>query len=256
MSGQPVPSQLDQVLPRFYVQKAGPYHPFGRIRIAPFGKGGLRILAESGYTKTLDSRISAALSANGEASRDTLTALIAEANNSIRIANTVIETETPSLLDLDNDDPDRSRELIASNKLKIERLTLAIPQLQSRIGWLSFCNEEGRPEGPHDTYSPNNERPCATYRRSHDAASVSAFRSNLLPRTTSRRFRDRARNPWARLEQDHTNLCRLVEPASQSGIQPISAQAARGSQVAASKKEAARVKAHANAKASSCQRVA
>ena len=134
MSGQPVPSQLDQVLPRFYVQKAGPYHPFGRIRIAPFGKGGLRILAESGYTKTLDSRISAALSANGEASRDTLTALIAEANNSIRIANTVIETETPSLLDLDNDDPDRSRELIASNKLKIERLTLAIPQLQSRIG--------------------------------------------------------------------------------------------------------------------------
>ena len=50
MSGQPVPSQLDQVLPRFYVQKAGPYHPFGRIRIAPFGKGGLRILAESGYT--------------------------------------------------------------------------------------------------------------------------------------------------------------------------------------------------------------
>jgi hypothetical protein len=36
-------------LPRFYVQKAGPYHPFGRIRIAPFGKGGLRILAESGY---------------------------------------------------------------------------------------------------------------------------------------------------------------------------------------------------------------
>src|SRR4249919_2782032 len=49
MSGRPVPSQLDQVLPRFYVQKAGPYHPFGRIRIAPFGKGGLRILAESGY---------------------------------------------------------------------------------------------------------------------------------------------------------------------------------------------------------------
>ena len=38
MSGQPVPSQLDQVLPRFYVQN-GPYHPFGKIRIAPFGKG-------------------------------------------------------------------------------------------------------------------------------------------------------------------------------------------------------------------------
>ena len=52
MSGRPVPSQLDQVLPRFYVQKAGPYHPFGRIRIAPFGKGGLRILAEWGIHTT------------------------------------------------------------------------------------------------------------------------------------------------------------------------------------------------------------
>ena len=53
MSGRPVPSQLDQVLPQFYVQKAGPYHPFGRIRIAPFGKGGLRVLAESKYIKEI-----------------------------------------------------------------------------------------------------------------------------------------------------------------------------------------------------------
>ena len=50
MSGRPVPSQLDQVLPQFYIQKAGPYHPFGKIRIAPFGKGGLPILSQkSGY---------------------------------------------------------------------------------------------------------------------------------------------------------------------------------------------------------------
>jgi hypothetical protein len=40
-------------LPRFSVQKPGPYHPFGRIRIAPFGKGVLRILGESGYTNGL-----------------------------------------------------------------------------------------------------------------------------------------------------------------------------------------------------------
>src|SRR5450759_3137435 len=50
MSGRSVPSQLDQVLPRFSVQKPGPYHPFGRIRIAPFGKGVLRILGESAYS--------------------------------------------------------------------------------------------------------------------------------------------------------------------------------------------------------------
>src|SRR5450759_4889925 len=52
MSGRSVPSQLDQVLPRFSVQKPGPYHPFGRIRIAPFGKGVLRILGESAYTNS------------------------------------------------------------------------------------------------------------------------------------------------------------------------------------------------------------
>src|ERR1022692_1799177 len=50
MSGRSVPSQLDQVLPRFSVQKPGSYHPFGRIRIAPFGKGVLRILGESAYS--------------------------------------------------------------------------------------------------------------------------------------------------------------------------------------------------------------
>src|SRR5450759_4839816 len=50
MSRRPVPSQLDQVLPRFSVQKPGSYHLSGRIRIAPFGKGVLRILVESGYT--------------------------------------------------------------------------------------------------------------------------------------------------------------------------------------------------------------
>ena len=49
MSRRPVPSQLDQVLPRFAVQKAGSYHSLGRIRIAPFGKEFLRILWESGY---------------------------------------------------------------------------------------------------------------------------------------------------------------------------------------------------------------
>ena len=84
-------------------------------------------------TLKLDARIVQALAANGEASRDVLVALIDEATLSIDIARKVIETEEPSLLDLENETPDKSRELIASNKLKIERLTLALPQLQSRI---------------------------------------------------------------------------------------------------------------------------
>src|SRR5271166_6057925 len=49
MGGRPVARQLDQVLPRFAVEEAGPYHPTGRIRFAPFRKGLFRKLTESGY---------------------------------------------------------------------------------------------------------------------------------------------------------------------------------------------------------------
>ena len=84
-------------------------------------------------TPKLDARIVQALAANGEANRDVLVALIDEATLTIELAQKVIEVEEPSLVDLENSDPDKSRELIASNKLKIERLTLALPQLQSRI---------------------------------------------------------------------------------------------------------------------------
>src|SRR5271166_629574 len=39
MRSRPVPSQLDQVVPRFSVQEAGADHATGRIRPGPFGKG-------------------------------------------------------------------------------------------------------------------------------------------------------------------------------------------------------------------------
>ena len=84
-------------------------------------------------TPKLDARIVAALTANGEASRDTLIALIDEATLSIDLARKVIEVEEPSLLDLDNDDPDKSQARLASAKLKIERLTKALPLLQQRV---------------------------------------------------------------------------------------------------------------------------
>ena len=48
--------------------------------------------------------------------------------------------------------------------------------------------------------------------------------------------------PRSRLEQDHTHLCGLIEPASQPGIQPVPVQAARGPQADALEKEAAEVK--------------
>jgi hypothetical protein len=82
---------------------------------------------------TLDSKIASALAANGDASRDVLVALITEATDAIAMAQTVIEAETPRLLDLSNLEPDKSRQLIESSKLRVERMTLAITQLRARI---------------------------------------------------------------------------------------------------------------------------
>ena len=83
--------------------------------------------------KSLDAKIASALAANGEASRDTLVELIAEAYAAIDMARVVIEAETPRLLDLSNLEPDKSRQLIESSKLSIERLTRAIRRLQERV---------------------------------------------------------------------------------------------------------------------------
>lgn len=78
--------------------------------------------------QSLEQRISAALKSNGEANRDTLFALWEEAFAEINRLNETIATEEPRLLDINNDDPDASRELIASSKLHIERLSKAITE--------------------------------------------------------------------------------------------------------------------------------
>jgi hypothetical protein len=50
MRRRPVARQFNQVLPRFAVKEAAPYHADGRIRLAPFGKGVFRVLRESEYS--------------------------------------------------------------------------------------------------------------------------------------------------------------------------------------------------------------
>ena len=84
-------------------------------------------------SKSLDAKIATALSANGEANRDTLANLIREATKAVEMANIVITAETPRLHDIANSDPDKSQELIASSQLRVERLTKAITQLQARV---------------------------------------------------------------------------------------------------------------------------
>ena len=83
--------------------------------------------------KSLDARISQALQSNGNADRDALANLLDELFDELGELEELIKVETPRILDLSNPDPDASTTAVASAKLKIERLNLAIPQLQQRI---------------------------------------------------------------------------------------------------------------------------
>ena len=82
-------------------------------------------MADKTKTRSLDSTIASALSANGAASRDMLALLVSKAIAAIGEAQLVIDAETPKLHNIENDDPDATRQLIESNKLRVERLTLS-----------------------------------------------------------------------------------------------------------------------------------
>ena len=82
---------------------------------------------------SLDAKIAAALAADGNADRAALVDLIRDAPAAIELAQTTIATEQPRLLDIDNLDPDTTRQLINSARLRIDRLSLAIPRLQERV---------------------------------------------------------------------------------------------------------------------------
>ena len=99
-------------------------------------------------TKSLDVRISQSLQSNGSADRDMLASLLDESFDEIGTLEELIKIETPHIMDLSNTDPDKSTMAVTSAKLRIERLTLAIPQLQQRIAAidaetaLKECNKE------------------------------------------------------------------------------------------------------------------
>jgi hypothetical protein len=82
---------------------------------------------------TLDSRIAAALSANGKASKDDLVALVAEAEQAIAAARDTIATEGERALDITNDDPDASDAAIQKAERNLARLDKALPLLRDRI---------------------------------------------------------------------------------------------------------------------------
>ena len=117
-----------------------------------------------------------------------------------------------------------------------------LPRLGADVNGHLFVTEKGSRKSQATLTVQIIDAIAQAYRHSHDAASVPAFRGDILSRGPSGRFRDGARDARSRLEQDHTHLCGLIKPASQPGIQPISVQAARGPQADAAREEAARVK--------------
>ena len=113
-----------------------------------FATRGEKVVADK--TKTTKSLDAHALVANGEANRDTLATLINEAVEAIEMARVVIEAETPRLLDIENDDPDQSLQLIESSKLRIDRLAAAIPRLQQRVDQLDLTAKQTSWNGEAD----------------------------------------------------------------------------------------------------------
>ena len=85
-------------------------------------------------TKSLGARIAAALATNGKADRDTLTTLWTEAADEVNALQATIAAEETHLADIAADDPDKSTEVIASSRRRIERLTKVIhEELRPRV---------------------------------------------------------------------------------------------------------------------------
>ena len=91
-------------------------------------------MAEDKPNKSLGARIAAALLNGEEADRDTLTALWTEVADESDALREAIKVEEARLQDIANPDPDKSAAVIASAKLRIERLGKVIhEQLEPRV---------------------------------------------------------------------------------------------------------------------------
>lgn len=86
----------------------------------------------NGATASLDKRVAAAL-ADTDITKNELIALVDEANAAIKAAEQTIQVESERELDLQNDDPDKSDELIRKSKRLVARFTKAIPELAKKI---------------------------------------------------------------------------------------------------------------------------
>ena len=84
-------------------------------------------------TATLDARLAAALSANGEADKGTLVALVTEAESAIAAAQETIEIESERLVDIGNPDPEASDAAIRKAERTVARLDKAVQLLKARI---------------------------------------------------------------------------------------------------------------------------
>ena len=93
-------------------------------------------------TQSLDARLADAIKANGEADRSTFVALRDEAASTIDELRATIETEEARILDLTNPDPDQSITVVASARLRIQRLTTAIPRLEQRIAAIDVAAQQ------------------------------------------------------------------------------------------------------------------
>jgi len=81
----------------------------------------------------MSSKLAIALAANGSTGKNDLVALVSEVEATLLAARETIALEEDRILDLANETPDRSRDLISKSQLVIERLSKGLVALNERI---------------------------------------------------------------------------------------------------------------------------
>ena len=93
-----------------------------------------------------------------------------------------------------------------------------LPRLNADLNGDLFVTKKGKQEGSENHHHPNHQGHRALSRRPHDAAPVPAFRgTSYLDENPEdiETVRALLGHAWS---QDHSDLCRLVEPARQPGL--------------------------------------
>ena len=119
---------------------------------------------DSKTPKSLDARIAAVLSANGEADRSTLTSLLNEATEALAAAEETVRIETERILEITNPDPEEADAKVRVAERTVKRLTAAIPRLNERLEQIGRADVIATWNADHERLRTETEALAAEFR--------------------------------------------------------------------------------------------